>query len=116
MPLNITPVYHRFLTRTTLNRALRLSQTHTQTANRNWDGTSGAKEEPTHVFFGLQILDAVEEDVEAARQDALVIRGSRHGVCLAGRRNAIGEQQPCKHTATRLCILITSLSQTGMFP
>ena len=66
------------------NRALRLSLTHTQTANRNQDGTSRAKGELTHIFFGLQILDAVEKDIKAAWQDALIIRGSGHGVRLAG--------------------------------
>ena len=51
------------------------------------------KEDFTHVFLGLDTLDAVEEDVQTARHDALVLGVAGHCVRLARRCDAVREQQ-----------------------
>ena len=47
----------------------------------------------TYVFGGLHVGDAVEDDVEASRQDPGLVRLPRHGVRLARVGDAIGKQK-----------------------
>ena len=77
-----------------------------------------AKEKLTDIFFGLQVFNAVEEDVKTAWQDSLVIGGSCHGVRLARRCDAVGKQQSCKHTATHFFLFFFKVygPTSGLFP
>ena len=47
----------------------------------------------SHVFLGLLVFKAVENDVEAPRQNALVLCRAGHCVRLAGVSHAVREQQ-----------------------
>lgn len=52
----------------------------------------------TYVFLGLDSADRVEQDVQTAGEDALVLGGACHGVGLPRGGDAIGKQQPYRTT------------------
>jgi len=56
---------------------------------RNGTGVTGS----SYIFLGLLFFKTVEDDVETARQNALVLRRASHCVSLAGVCHAVCKQQ-----------------------